>query len=359
MKKIKVMVDAHVLDGKHQGTSSYISGLYSALSKRDELELYVATEKQESMDKYFGNCSNINWIKLNSKNKYQRLAFEFDSISQKLKPEFSHFQYITPLIKRNKWINTIHDILFMDFPEEFPLSYRVKNHLLFRLGAIRSDILLTVSEYSKQRISQHFKIPINDIVVTPNAINDIVSVIPKPMIQLEGQKFFVYVSRFEPRKNQHTLIEAFYRVNFGTDVKLVLVGAPALEYPALEAQLKINMNNQLIHLQGIDTAELVWLYKHAMGAFYPSKCEGFGIPPLEASALDCPSYCADNTALSELSQYVSGCFDNNVESIAEQLQRTYTNTSGVKTGSKADLVVDNYNWKKSGDILIERLLRGH
>lgn len=356
MKKIKILVDGHVLDGKHQGTSSYISGLYSELSKREECDIYIATQDEASVDKYFGQSNHVTWVPLKSKNKYQRLAFEFDALAKKIKPDYSHFQYITPLTKRNKWINTIHDVLFLDFPENFPLSYRIQNYCLFKLGALRSDIVLTVSEYSKQKISQHFNLPLQDIVVTPNAIDDISTVQEKLIKPLENEKFYLYVSRFEPRKNQHLLIESFLKANVGNDAKLVLVGAPALSYPELDMYLTDDFKEKVIHLQGIEKSELVWLYQHATAAIYPSKGEGFGIPPLEAVALGCPSYSADNTALSELTPYLSGTFDTNESSIVSLFNNIEQQKNKPDLVTKRGQVMAAFNWANSADILLKTLL---
>jgi len=354
MSKLKIFVDGHVLDGKHQGTSSYISGLYSALAKKNECELYIATEKESSMQKYFNDISNINWVPLNSRGKFSRLSTEFDRISRAVKPDYSHFQYITPLIKREKWINTIHDILFLDFPQEFPLKYRIQNHALFRLSALRSDLLTTVSNYSKERIAHHFKIAKDKIVVTPNAVDGISKVQPKPLTNLVGQDFFIFVSRLEPRKNQHQLIDAFIQAKLAPETKLVLVGAPALEYKELTDRLSNrSISNRVIHLQGLSQNELVWLYQNARASVYPSKCEGFGIPPLEAVVLGTQSYCADNTALSELSPYLDGMFDAGVvNEITSVLENSYR-TNNVTTKKN---ISDTYQWDKSADILLNNLL---
>ncbi len=356
MKKFKILVDGHVLDGKHQGTSSYISGLYSEMSKREECEIFIATEKEASVAKYFNHSTNVKWLPLTSKNKYQRLAFEFDSLARKIKADYSHFQYITPLTKSNKWINTIHDVLFLDFPENFPLSYRIQNYSLFKLGAMRSDILLTVSEYSKQRISEHFNTSSQDITVTPNAIDDISTVVGQAVTELENTKFFIYVSRFEPRKNQHLLIEAFLKSNVANSAKLVLVGAPALPYSELDKYLTRDFNDKIIHLQGIDKSELVWLYQNAIAAMYPSKGEGFGIPPLEAAALQCPSYSADNTALSELAPYLSGTFENDLNSLVSLINEVEQQKDSSRFVTKNKQVKAIFNWSNSADILLSRLI---
>ena len=356
MNPIKILVDGHVLDGKHQGTSSYISGLYSEMSKREECEIFIATEKEASVAKYFNNSTNVKWLPLTSKNKYQRLAFEFDSLARKIKADYSHFQYITPLTKSNKWINTIHDVLFLDFPENFPLSYRIQNYCLFKLGAMRSDILLTVSEYSKLRISEHFNTSAQDITVTPNAIDDISSVVGQAVSGLENTKFFIYVSRFEPRKNQHLLIEAFLKSNAANSAKLVLVGAPALPYPELDKYLTRDFNDKIIHLQGIDKSELVWLYQNAVAALYPSKGEGFGIPPLEAMALGCPSYSADNTALTELKPFLSGTFENSAVAITAIFEQLYSQKEAECIKGKREHVIATFNWAESSELLLKKLL---
>ncbi|MEM5529411.1 glycosyltransferase family 1 protein [Gammaproteobacteria bacterium AS21] len=354
MKKIKILVDAHVLDGKYQGTSSYIAGLYSAIAKTGQCELYAATEKEASMQKYFNGVSNINWVPLKASGKFTRLSTEFDRISKAVKPDYSHFQYITPLIKREKWINTIHDVLFLDFPQEFPLKYRLQNHALFRLSALRSDVLTTVSDYSRYRISHHFNLKKENIIVTPNAVDDISKVTGEAIKNLIGVDFFVFVSRLEPRKNQHALVEAFLKAKLPAETKLILVGAPALEYNDLTERLNNEKaSERVIHLQGISQNELVWLYQNARASVYPSKCEGFGIPPLEAAVLGTKSYCADNTALSELSPYLDGLFDaNNTDEIVSVLERSYhDNETTIKKSPS-----DDYQWSKSAEILLQRLL---
>ena len=83
--------------------------------------------------------------------------------------DYAHFQYVIPPIKKCKYIVTIHDVLFLDFPQYFPFLYRLKNNLLFKYSAKKSDIVLTVSQYSKERIEMHFNI--NDVKIIPNAVD--------------------------------------------------------------------------------------------------------------------------------------------------------------------------------------------
>jgi glycosyltransferase involved in cell wall biosynthesis len=215
-------------------------------------------------------------------------------------------------------------------------------------------VLLTVSEYSKRRISHHFGIQSSEITVTPNAISDITHIASRPIGNLASTDFYLFVSRFEPRKNQHLLVKSFINSSANTSTKLVLVGSPAIDYPELEALMKGEHKDRIVHLQSIDMSELVWLYKNSKASIYPSKCEGFGIPPLEAVALGCPSYCTDNTALSELKDYVDGVFNESESSITSVINRIEM-AQPVSSSRNREKVLSTFDWENSAQLLIERL----
>lgn len=155
---IKLLIDAHVFDGKYQGTRTYIQGIYSAMITHKDIEFYFAAQNVSRLKSIFGIAENIHYIRLDATNSIWRLAWEYPRIIKKYKIDYAHFQYICPFIKCCKEIVTIHDLLFLDFPKYFPLSYRIKNRPLFMYSAKRADLLLTVSEYSRKEIKRHFKI---------------------------------------------------------------------------------------------------------------------------------------------------------------------------------------------------------
>jgi glycosyltransferase involved in cell wall biosynthesis len=61
-------------------------------------------------------------------------------------------------------------------------------------------------------------------------------------------------------------------------------------------QLPDNMH----HLGKVDDNDLAWLYRHALCLAFPSRTEGFGLPPLEAMALGCPVISSDAASLPEV-----------------------------------------------------------
>lgn len=356
-KKTRILVDAHVLDGRPQGTCSYIAGLYGALANRDDVQIFLATEREDSVARWLPQSAGLEWVPLRSHSKYQRLAVEFDQLSRHIAPDFTHFQYITPLRKYGKWINTIHDLLFLDFPSLFPARYRVVNGLLFHISAMRSDVLLTVSNYSRDAIARHFGIPKNRIFVTPNGIGAFENSVEKSVTGLEPGSFFVFVSRFEPRKNQDGLVRSFREVKpqLPAGFKLVLVGSHAMNYPSLDKEIAL-MGDDLLIFNNLSLAELIWLYRNSAAAIYPSLAEGFGIPPLEAIVAGGVSYCSNNTALAELAGYTNGTFDlKDPQALKSTLLRAAARTDKTSNDELKEKAIEMFSWKRSADAFASAL----
>lgn len=314
MKKPTILVDGHVLDGKPQGSSAYIAGLYRAVAESGAVNVKMAAQDEDSLRRWGLEVPGIDWVALTTTNRYRRLAVEMTGLQTRTGADFSHFQYIAPLVKRSKWILSLHDLLFLDLPQYFPLGYRLKNHALFRVSALRSDLVLTISEYSRGAIRRHFHVPDARIHLTVCAPDGFVDAEDEAVPGLEKGRFVVYISRFEPRKNQHAVVQAFLSLQdqIDEDVRLVLVGYPALPYPDLDsalAQAQVDVKDRVRVLTNLSHAQLTWLYRYAAGSIYPSYAEGFGMPVLEAVAAGGLSYCSNNTAMTELVPYVHGSFD--------------------------------------------------
>lgn len=123
---MKLLVDCHGFDFNiSQGITTYIEGLYrSVIRLSSEIEFYFVAKDIDKIKAIFGESDKIKYIPLTSKNRIYRLLFEIPRIVKKYKIDVAHYQYVSPIIKNCKTIVTLHDILFIDFPEYFPFSYR-------------------------------------------------------------------------------------------------------------------------------------------------------------------------------------------------------------------------------------------
>lgn len=219
-------------------------------------------------------------------------------------------QYVRPFRSATHTVSVIHDVLFLDFPALFGWRYRLMRRLLFGWAARHSDVVITVSDYSRDRIAHHFGIAADRIDVLPNAVDIPARPFPVPARTPGGPLRLLYVSRFETRKRQHWCVAAARALAIrGTPVELTLVGnADGAYADAVRATIAAdNVPDATIVIRSnIDNAELASLFARTDLFLFPSECEGFGIPVIEAAAHGVPCVVAANTAMTELAGTYAG-----------------------------------------------------
>lgn len=354
----KIFIDCHVFDGSFQGTTTYLKGMYLEMIKDKTIEYFFAANDVGKIATIFGDQENVHYLKYNSHNKFYRLLIDIPRLIRANNIDFAHFQYIVPPIKYCKYINTIHDVLFLDYPNYFPKSYRIKNKLLFKWSAKKSDINLTVSEFSKQKIQHHFGI--DNISVTPNAVDPIYyepyeKAVCKQIIKhtYNLDKYWLYVSRWEPRKNHDTLLKVFVENQFYKDFSLVFIGDKSIEnkaYSDCYQTLSEEIKSKIITLNKVDFRQLLLLLRGADLSVYPSYAEGFGIPPLESVAARIPTASSNTTAMKDFIFLKENQFNpSNKKNMAEIIIKTLDEDIDY---SKIELLKSQYNWKLSALVLL-------
>lgn len=362
--KIRIFIEAHMFDHGFEGSATFVAGLYRALlaAHPDCYELIIGGLFPEKAIKALGTPPQAVAARYRSKNRFARLAFDVPRILRKTKPDFAHFQYFTPIAKSCDWIVTIHDVLFNDFPEYFPPNYRRMRNVLFPISARRANILTTVSQYSRNRISHWYRIIPGRIHVTPNGVELAeVGDVERAQARTEGQPkgpYLICVSRFEPRKNQVAVLRAFLALElWRRGLSLVFVGSRTLESPTFDTELARapDAARSAVHLlSGVSAEALTGLIAGAQVAIYPSLAEGFGLPPLEALALGVPSICAKVTAMAEFDVLDDFFFD---PAVAGSLEATIGSVLSDPARARraayegARRVVKEYSWQVSAEVL--------
>lgn len=358
MKKTKIFVDCHVFDGNFQGTTTYIKGLYSELIKDTMHHIFLGASNIENLKNIFGTHENVTFIKYKTKNKFYRLLFDIPAIIKENEIDYAHFQYVVPLIKACKYIVTIHDVLFLDFPEYFPLFYRIKNKFLFKKSAERADVVLSVSEYSKTQIQKHFKT--QKVVVTPNAVDPIyfekydkTQVQKQVEIKFKVKKYFLFVSRWEPRKNHHRLLKVFVEKEYYKDHLLVFIGDKAIvnkEYNIYYRSLPENIKTKVLSFNKVNFEDLILFVRGADLSIYPSIAEGFGIPPLESMACEVPTVCSNSTAMADF-DFIGDCLFNplSTEDLNDKIRFALSLSNDLSV--KREKLLKKYNWNFSAQQL--------
>ncbi|MBC7523014.1 MAG: glycosyltransferase family 4 protein [Flavobacterium sp.] len=359
--KFKIFVDCHVFDGSFQGTTTYLKGVYTEMIKNNNFEFFFASNNIEIITEIFGIQSNVKYLQYYSNNKFYRLLIDIPKLIKKYKIDYAHFQYIVPPIKNCKYINTIHDVLFLEYPEYFPLTYRIKNKILFKWSAKKSDIVLTVSEFSKQSIQKHFNI--QNIQITPNAVDPVyferynkIEIKRQVKLQYDIDNYWLYTSRWEPRKNHHTLLQVFVENNYYKKYSLVFIGDKAIEnekYNDYFSPLSPEIKAKILTLNKVDFLELLLLLRGADLFIYPSFAEGFGIPPLEAVAAGIPTVCSNTTAMASFNCIENNFFDpHSKQDMATVIQKTILEEMD---SLKSINLKSNYNWSHSATVLTNQI----
>lgn len=353
MKKIKILVDGRYFDSYYSGATTYLKGLYNAIAKDPNFEITVVGSNNSKLKREFP--ANVSFIELRSKFNIKRLYFDIPKIIEKYGFDYAHFTYVCPLIKKCKYIVTIHDLLFLDYPESFPMSFVIKNKLLFYISAKRSDVLLTISEYSKQRISHYFNINNDKIHLTPCGVleyfNDKIE-LSDVYLKYNIQKFVLFVSRFEPRKNHIALLKAFVELELFRDYHLVFIGKKTIDVKSLDeyvASLPINVKERILHIENVSEEVLHSFYSKADLFVYPSISEGFGIPPIEAISSGAKTICSNATALGDFDFLHKYQFSpDNIEDLKEKMIYTLNDKDYPIEQFQAN-VNDRYRWERIGD----------
>jgi glycosyltransferase involved in cell wall biosynthesis len=356
--KTRIFVDCHVFDKGFQGTRTYIQGLYLELIKDKSKQFYFASNDTENLKTVFGNQENITYISYSSKSALIRLLFETPRIIFKHKIDFAHFQYRVPPLKLCKYIVTTHDVLFEDFPEDFPKLNRIQSFVTYKFSAKLSDIVFTVSEYSKKQIEKHLKV--KNVIVMPNGIDDMFfeeydkkEIQKQVKEQFGADNYLIYVSRWEPRKNHHLLLKAFIDQNLFDDFNLVFVGDDTFknkEYEQLYTKLSDDIKRKIFTFKKVDFAVMLLLLRGAKASAYPSRAEGFGIPPLEAIAATIPTISSNQTAISDFKFLNDYLFDPNSKSEFEEKLLNVLKNKDVEIKNKKEYVKQHYNWEIAANI---------
>ncbi|KIO77544.1 glycosyl transferase [Pedobacter lusitanus] len=350
-KRIKILLDAHIFDHSFQGTATYMYGLYSALVEFERLEIFLCAHDTDHLKTLFPD-PRFKFVKLNSGSRIKRLFTEYPRLIREGGYDYAHFQYIVPFVKNCKFINTIHDLLFLEFKQYFPWTYRMSRKVLFFASAKRSDIVLTVSEYSKIDVSEKFRIDQKNIHVTPNAVT--ITPGDEPAVNIEQKygisKYILYVSRFEPRKNHLGLLTAFLKLKlYDQGYHLVFIGSKKekIEQDAFNELQKLihdDVRKYIHFLEGISWPDLNAFYQQAEVFVFPSLAEGFGIPPVEAAMNGCKVVCSNQTAMSEFGFFKYLFNPGNQKQLEEMLQAALEDRDYPFEQIKQAISL-KYNWK--------------
>lgn len=198
---------------------------------------------------------------------------------------------------------TIHDVL----PLEMSGSFRnERDELRYRhekqQDIERSHILFTDSEYSKRQLMAQFTLRSEPVVNYFGPTLDCNRDAPGPEA-VAAPPYLLYLGGYDRRKGIVELLKVFLELHRQQKLNCRLLLAGKAHYFSDELKSLINEGTQtgaVRELGYVPDPELSVLLENALALVYPSRFEGFGLPPLEAMHVGCPVITTACTSIPEV-----------------------------------------------------------
>ena len=117
--------------------------------------------------------------------------------------------------------------------------------------------------------------------------------------------------------------------------------------------LSLDLKNSVKWFSNVDFQFLLHFYNGAEVFVFPSKAEGFGIPPLEAATLLTPVLCSRKTAMSDFSFFEPFMFDpDSLIDFETSLLKILENKESIDLVSIKNKILKKYSWRESANELI-------
>ncbi len=218
-----------------------------------------------------------------------------------------------PLIHPKKTVVTIHDLGWKFYPQSFTWFTRNFLEVSTYFAVKRASKIIAVSQSTKNDIVKYYKVPAEKIEVVWHGYEQ---QDPKEF-QISNLKFqipdkyILFLSTLQPRKNLEGLIDAFRMLkNQYPEIphKLVVVGRPGWKFESILKKLDEN-KDIAEYLNYVSDADRLEILKRASVLIQPAFYEGFGMQILEAFAAGVPVAVSKVSSMPEVAQEAAIYFD--------------------------------------------------
>jgi len=288
----------------------------------------------------------------------------FSRTCRRLGADVAHVPYWAPPLRPSvPTVVTIHDLIPL-LLREYRGSPWVRLYTTLVSTAARSAALvLTDSEASRQDIIAHLGLPAERVRVIYLAADARYTSTPVPEdIQIRARyslpdRYVLYLGGFDVRKNVTTVLSTYRRAGpvIGEACPLVIAGRlPERDTPFTPDPRRLareqDIDERFVHFTGfVDEGDKPALYRGAVAFIFPSRYEGFGLPPLEALACGTPVVGSDVSSIPEVVGDAGVLLPpDDAEGMASALIQLATDDRfHAELGRRAPAQATRFSWKRA------------
>ncbi len=319
------------------------------LNSNDRYVLFVKNETQAHGHEH--KIAEPHWYSLSEQIKMPRII-------DRENLDLIHYpHWNVPLLAKTPFVVTIHDLILLEQPRSArattlgPIRYAIKYRFFRRVlhhAVSASRAIIAPSQYTKDSIRKHF--PKTDPEKI-HVVHEGLTHLPKSQtMPTQGKPYVLYVGNAYPHKNLDRLLDAFTLVRqTHPELRLILAGRDDV----FGNRLKDRLVKGVEFVTSPTDAELTRLYTGATAYIFPSLCEGFGLPPLEAMSFSVPVAAANASCLPEILGKAAIYFDpHDSNAIARALENLLTDkplrASLIQAGHAQ---IKSYSWKTMAEAI--------
>lgn len=220
-------------------------------------------------------------------------------------------------------VSTIYDLQFKKYPMFFSAADREHRNNVFEAACQYADILVAISNYTREKVLEHGKVPPQKVHTIHLQISEKVKEGINAGATEKGEalkkfgliknSYFIYPANFWEHKNHGVLLTAFgaaCKSGLPIDFKLVCTGAPNQRMLQMKlASERMGLSERVLYPGYVSRIEISELMEGSNSLIFPSLYEGFGLPIIEAMLKGIPVACSNNTSLLEIAKDASILFD--------------------------------------------------
>ncbi len=352
-------IDASRITRKNRtGTENYAYQLIEEIAKRDDKHLYRLYYNEKPVEN-IPSKNSLEEVVIPSWRMWTQYRLARELFTNPVDLLFVPAHTI-PVFrpKRMKTIVTIHDLgaQYLKEYHQFPHSLYLNRSTEYVLK--HASHIIVVSEATKKEAIERFHVSesrmtviyegYNNQIFDFSTVNSQRSTVNRIMEKYQIKKpYFLFVGTIQPRKNLLRIINSYAKIK--EEVDLVIVGGKGWLYEEiLLAPHKLGIAHRVHFLDYVSDEDLPFLYNNAEAFVFPSLCEGFGIPLLEAMASGCPVVTSNLSSMPEIvgeAGLLVDPYDEN--SITKSLEQALNTDWQNKVREKGLKRVKNFSWEKA------------